>query len=152
MPAKLHRHQYYTYVLMNTQGYYVGMSNNIPRRFGEHQAGECQGSQKLGRPLELELVWIWTSPGFRLSSKLERFIHRAQRESGTDHVLQVIDTMPIYTQELQDLIDAYMPTTLFERQMELHDQIQEKHSQMKSWGPGLLESIREAQQRDQDLT
>jgi len=141
--AKHHRHQYYTYVLINELGFYVGMSNNIPRRFGEHQAGECKTSSSIGNPLDLELVYIWTSPCFRLSSKLERFIHKGQRDYGNDYVLQIIDSMPIYTQEFQEVLDSYMPTTLYETQMEFHNQIQNQNSRMVNWGGRLMDSIAE---------
>jgi hypothetical protein len=51
--------------------------------------------------------------------------------------------MPIYTQEFQEVLDSYMPTTLYETQMEFHNQIQNQNSRMVNWGGRLMDSIAE---------
>lgn len=105
MKRKLLRRQYYTYVLLNDLGYRVGVSNNILNRFNQHQAGKCKTSSSVDDPENLDLVWVWTSPHYRLSSKLKRFIHQGQHEHGNDYVIQVINDMPVYTTESQNIID-----------------------------------------------
>lgn len=118
--------QHYTYVLENRLGYYVGLTNNIPRRFNQHINGECAGSSSLGLPEDLRIVHIWTSQRYSLSSKLERFVHKCQNEHGNDYVITLINSMPTYTQEIQEIINQVMPTTLVEQQMDLRVSINEQ--------------------------
>ena len=118
--------QHYTYVLENRLGYYVGLTNNIPRRFQQHTNGECTGSSSLGLPEDLRIVHIWTSQRYSLSSKLERFVHKCQHEHGNDYVMALISSMPTYTQEIQEIIDQVMPTTFIEQQTDLRGLINEQ--------------------------
>lgn len=112
---------YYTYVLENQNGFYVGITKDILGRYEAHLDGRCKSSSLFGESSKLKLIHVWTSGKYSLASKLERFIHKSQREVGNYVVLDIIDTMPDYTQILQTMINELMPTTAYELKIDAKD-------------------------------
>jgi predicted GIY-YIG superfamily endonuclease len=110
---------YYVYVLKNKDRYYVGLTSDVEGRYKDaHLVGNCKSSAKLGDPKDLELIHYWESPGYMLASKLERALHRFQKQLGEDIVLTFIEEMPIYTKEYQDMLHHQLLSTKYEEQRE----------------------------------
>lgn len=103
--------EHYVYVISTDTEYYVGMTNrDVDERIAEHEIGKTPATKKLGIK-NIKRIHYWTCPNFRLASKLERFCHRIQNQQGHQIILDVINNMPVYTKECQDLIDADFETT-----------------------------------------
>jgi putative endonuclease len=71
---------YQVYVLRNCEGrFYIGLSEDIPARLAQHNAGESQWTKR-DRPWSL----VWTSSAMSLSDarKLENKLKRQGRGQG----------------------------------------------------------------------
>jgi predicted GIY-YIG superfamily endonuclease len=107
--------EHYVYVMSTDTEYYVGMTNrDVDERIAEHETGRTSTTKKLGIK-NIKRIHYWVCPNFRLASKLERFCHKMQHEYGHQVVLDIIQDMPVYTKDCQDLIDNDFETTRAEQ-------------------------------------
>ena len=95
--------------------YYVGITKrDISLRLEEHNCGNVTATRKISNNHTWYLVHSWQAPNYILASKLERFCHMEQRWRGDKAILQLIDKMPSYTHNWQQLINSEVPTTSYE--------------------------------------
>lgn len=70
------RNGYYVYILLCSDGtFYTGMTNNIERRFAEHEAGINEDAYTFSRR-PVELVWGEKYPAPRFAYQVERKIKK----------------------------------------------------------------------------
>lgn len=111
---------YSTYILVNPlERVYVGMTANLSKRIAQHRAGTCITSAKLG-DLRFKVLHVYAGLNYMMSSKLERYLHKVQKQGGDEAVLRVVAHSPAFAGALRDAV-ALLPTTPMERQRMTRD-------------------------------
>ncbi len=108
----------YIYILSGSKGCYIGITDNLERRFKQHLTGNSSSScqTKAGNNLNIE-HW-WNISNRYLALKIEQLLHKIQREEGNNTIWQIVHDVPISTKEL--LVEAMkLKDSSYQRQFRL---------------------------------
>jgi len=95
----------YVYILSSQAGAYVGMTNHVFRRFGEHVRGDSPLSCRLLGGYRPSLVNFWTFPDRLTASKVERLLWKRFYRQGPAFLLKI-------ARETLDLPEAFVQEAL----------------------------------------
>lgn len=95
------------YVLNLPRGFYVGITDNLPRRLEQHNSGQSViAGKKLAAKNNVVLHHNWELPNRYVAAKFEQYLHHLQRKA-TEVFNDILLDCPFWCKALELEVEKY---------------------------------------------